>query len=361
MRCPTFNSERPAEARPLWCSRTTTGKHPRHQIGAHERRHRRAVNGSTNADRPRRQPHGWPLTRALLRPQLVLILENTTTMAFHTTSSFTALEQDVVTTGTMGQLVNNDPSGNKQGACLHIESANKSSPPPREQTAGKRTWFNRCRTRLTSSQRRNSKTHRIWFTGTTTPTASKWPLVEQGSGLTRSGTQVKRCRCSTRAPCSTTVAGCRFGCLQRDGNQPCCVDSRRQRLTKHDVANHTDLNTQLGLTVLHQRFPRAFGPDLGWNPERVRTLAEHRVGSNTRCLNRGPPNDGYRLDSIGGDHPTLAILGNAVSSILSLNETGVWSFVAERPAAASRAWDLIRHGQHLILMTTSAPTPAAWC
>ena len=52
----------------------------------------------------------------------------------------------------------------------------------------------------------------------------------------------------------------------------------------------------------------------------------------------------------------LAIRGNAVSSILSLNETGVWSFVAERPAAATNgAWDLIRHGQHLILMT-SAPT-----
>ena len=42
--------------------------------------------------------------------QPVLILENTTTMAFHTTSSFTALEQDVVSTGTMGSgSVNNDP------------------------------------------------------------------------------------------------------------------------------------------------------------------------------------------------------------------------------------------------------------
>ena len=28
VRCPTFNSERPAEARPLWCSRTTTGQAP---------------------------------------------------------------------------------------------------------------------------------------------------------------------------------------------------------------------------------------------------------------------------------------------------------------------------------------------
>ena len=27
-------------------------------------------------------------------------------------------------------------------------------------------------------------------------------------------------------------------------------------LTKHDVANHTDLNTQLGFGGSHQRFPR---------------------------------------------------------------------------------------------------------
>ena len=122
-------------------------------------------------------------------------------------------------------------------------------------------------------------------------------------------------------------------------------------LTKHDVANHTDLNTQLGLAVLtngslvlsaltsdgtlsvHEHWPGASG----W--------VQHTVPQ------PGTSNDGYRLDSIGGDHPTLAIRGNAVSSILSLNETGVWSFVAERPAAATNgAWDLIRHGQHLILM-----------
>jgi hypothetical protein len=42
--------------------------------------------------------------------QPVLIIENTSQMTLHSTSSMTALEQDVATTGTMGQWLGSTPT-----------------------------------------------------------------------------------------------------------------------------------------------------------------------------------------------------------------------------------------------------------
>ena len=62
------------------------------------------------------------------------------------------------------------------------------------------------------------------------------------------------------------------------------------------------------------------------------------------------------MDVSGGDHPVIALRGNAVSSILGLNESGVWTSLAERPAAAlDGAWDIVHTGSHLMLFT-SDPT-----
>jgi hypothetical protein len=68
-------------------------------------------------------------------------------------------------------------------------------------------------------------------------------------------------------------------------------------------------------------------------------------------------NGEYRLDLQGGDHPVLAIRGNAISSIMMLNETNVWQTVAERPAAAvDGAWDVLHLGDSLVLMTSDPVT-----
>ena len=53
----------------------------------------------------------------------------------------------------------------------------------------------------------------------------------------------------------------------------------------------------------------------------------------------------YRLDFVGGEEPVLAVRGNAISSLLGMNETGHWTTLAERPAAAvDGAWDGGSHG-----------------
>ncbi|MGB0237150.1 MAG: hypothetical protein ACPF93_08680, partial [Poseidonia sp.] len=65
----------------------------------------------------------------------------------------------------------------------------------------------------------------------------------------------------------------------------------------------------------------------------------------------------YRLDLVGGDEPVLAVRGNAISSLLGMNETGHWITLAERPAAAvDGAWDVVHMGEHLLLLTSDPAT-----
>ena len=78
-------------------------------------------------------------------------------------------------------------------------------------------------------------------------------------------------------------------------------------LTKHDVANHTDLNTQLGLAVLTNGSLVLSA----LTSDGTLSVYEHWPGASGWVQHTvpqpGTSNDGYRLDSIGGDHPTLAI------------------------------------------------------
>ena len=53
----------------------------------------------------------------------------------------------------------------------------------------------------------------------------------------------------------------------------------------------------------------------------------------------------------------LAVRGNAISSLLGMNETGHWTTLAERPAAAvDGAWDVVHMGEHLLLLTSDPAT-----
>ncbi len=65
----------------------------------------------------------------------------------------------------------------------------------------------------------------------------------------------------------------------------------------------------------------------------------------------------FRLDLEGGDNPVLAVRGNAASSIFMLNQTYAWNPIAQRPdAAANGAWDIVTVGEHLLLLTSDPTT-----
>ena len=128
-------------------------------------------------------------------------------------------------------------------------------------------------------------------------------------------------------------------------------------LSKHDIANHTELDSELGLTVL------ANGSLLLAALTTNGALSVHELwpGSDVWQEHTVPQpsgtNNEYRLDVSGGTHPLLAVRGNAISSIYGLNTNGAWTSLAERPAAAvNGAWDVHHAGDHLMLFT-SDPTP----
>ena len=291
--------------------------------------------------------------------QPVLILENTTTMAFHTTSSFTALEQDVVTTGTMGQWLGSTTTHDNKQVLAYTSGVGQQIFTATQGTNGWQTDMVRTGAELASSIEVNvdsqNTPHLVYRHNDTEQLevavgGASWGLTSLGNPGEAMSLQHPSAMLDNDSLAVGLVAS------NGTGTNLAVWIHDDSGLTKHDVANHTDLNTQLGLAVLTNG-SLVFS---ALTSDGTLSVYEHWPGASGWVQHTvpqpGTSNDGYRLDSIGGDHPTLAIRGNAVSSILSLNETGVWSFVAERPAAAANgAWDLIRHGQHLILMT-SAPT-----
>ena len=128
-------------------------------------------------------------------------------------------------------------------------------------------------------------------------------------------------------------------------------------LSKHTVANHSELTSELGLALLDNGSLlvaslttdgtlRVFEQWPG-----THTWVEHSVPQPSGTTNE------YRLDLEGGASPVLAVRANAISSILGLNQTGAWVSLAERPAAAvDGAWDVLHTGDHLILMTSDPAT-----
>ena len=65
----------------------------------------------------------------------------------------------------------------------------------------------------------------------------------------------------------------------------------------------------------------------------------------------------FRLDLEGGASPILAVRGNAVSSLMAMNNTGHWVAIQERPAAAVHgAWDVLHTGTHLLMLTSDPIT-----
>ncbi|MCH1461274.1 MAG: FG-GAP-like repeat-containing protein, partial [Candidatus Poseidonia sp.] len=128
-------------------------------------------------------------------------------------------------------------------------------------------------------------------------------------------------------------------------------------LSKSLIANGTDPDVQIeiaqlvngsiivavltndGTLSVHEQWP---GDDI-WN--------QHTVAQPSGIAGE------FRLDLEGGASPMLAVRGNTVSSLMSINSTGHWVTIQERPAAAvDGAWDILHTGTHLLMLTSDPVT-----
>ena len=292
--------------------------------------------------------------------QPVLLVENRTTMVLHTTSSMTALQQDVATTGTMGQWLGATTTHDNEQVLAYTSGVGKQIFAATQTTSG---W--------SSELVRNSATlaapievvvdtqntpHLVYRHDPTDQLemavgGSSWSLTTLGDEGEARSTNHPAAVLSNDSLAVGLVAsngtGTYLGVWIYDGTA----------VSQHNIANHSDLNSQLQLATLTN------GSLILASLTTDGSLSVHELwpGSNDWYEHNVPQPSGttneFRLDLAGGDQPVLAVRGNAISSILGLNETGAWTTLAERPAAAvDGAWDVVHTGDHLLLLTSDSTT-----
>ena len=291
--------------------------------------------------------------------QPVLFTENRSHMNFHSTSSMTAVEQTVASTGTMGQWLGSTTTNDNKQVLAYTSGLGQQIYAATQTSSGWSSELVRTNANLASAidvqvddqniphlvYRHNTTSQLELATG-----GSSWTLTDLGEEHEAVSIQHPTAVLSNNSLAiglvSSNGTGTNLAVWMYDGTE----------LSKHDVANHTDLHSELGLTVLDNGSLLLAALTTGG------ALSVHELwpGSNVWQEHTAPQpsgtNNEYRLDLSGGDHPLMAVRGNAISSIYGLNQTGVWTTLAERPAAAvNGAWDVLHAGDHLVLLT-SDPT-----
>ena len=292
--------------------------------------------------------------------QPVLLVENRTAMVLHTTTSMTALQQDVATTGTMGQWLGSTSTHDNRQVLAYTSGVGKQIYAATQTPTGWSTELVRNSATLATSidvvvDSQNTP-HLVYRHDPTDQLelavgGASWSLTTLGGEGEAVSTQHSATVLSNDSLAVGLVAsdgtGTSLAVWIYDGTS----------LSQHNIANHSDLNTELELTTL------ANGSLLLASLSTDGSLSVHELwpGSDAWHEHTVPQPSGttneYRLDLIGGDAPVLAVRGNAISSVLGLNETGVWTTLAERPAAAvDGAWDVVHTGEHLLLLTSDPTT-----
>mgnify|MGYP001161365262 FL=1 len=291
--------------------------------------------------------------------QPFLWIENTGSLYVHTTSSMTAVEQDVVTTGTMGQWLGSATTEDNKQVLAYTSGIGNQIYAATQSATGWSSELVRTSAVLASPievlidqgnnpvllYRHNATDQLEMAIG-----GASWALEALGDEGDARSLQHPAVMLANQSVAVGLVAsngtGTNLAVWIHDGNE----------LSKHEVANHTDLNSELGLVTL------ANGSILlaALTSDGALTVYEQWPGNDAwhehTVMQPGGTSNEFRMDVSGGDHPVIALRGNAVSSILGLNESGVWTSLAERPAAALEgAWDIVHTGSHLMLFT-SDPT-----
>ena len=292
--------------------------------------------------------------------QPVLLVENRTSMVLHSTSSMTALEHDVATTGTVGQWLGSTAThDNKQviaytsGAGNQIFAATQSSTGWSTELVRNSATLAGAIEVLVDSQNTPHLVYRHDTTGQLELAVggASWSLTTLGD----EGEAVSKQHPATVLSNDSLAVG--LVASNGSGTHLAVWVYDGSTLSRHNIMNHSDANSEIQLTTLSN------GSLLLATLSTDGSLSVHELwpGSDDWYQHTVPQPSGtaneFRLDLTGGDHPVLAVRGNAISSILGLNETGAWVTLAERPAAAvDGAWDIVHTGDHLLLLTSEPTT-----
>lgn len=288
--------------------------------------------------------------------QPVVIIENTSAMMLASTTSMTALQQTVATTGTMGQWLGSTITHDHKQVLAYTSGVGNQILAATQSSTGWSSELVRTQADLEQAIEVNvdslNTPHLVYRLASTNQLelavgGSSWALTAlgaQGEALSQQHPALVLDNDSVAVGLvASNGSGTNLEVWIYDGTG----------LSKHTIANHSELTSELGLAVLDNGsllmavlttdgtlrvFEQWPGTD-AW--------AEHTMPQPS-----GTPNQ-YRLDLKGGASPVIAVRANAISSILGLNETGSWVSLAERPAAAvDGAWDVHHSGDHLLLMTS---------
>ena len=290
----------------------------------------------------------------------VLLVEDRTSMVLHSTSSMTALEQDVATTGTMGQWLGSSATHDNEQVLAYTSGAGNQIFAATQSSTGWSSELVRTSAALASGIEvhvdSQNLPHLVYRHDATSQLelavgGASWSLFTLGEAGEAVSTQHPAAMLSNDSIAvglvSSNGTGTNLAVWMYDGTD----------LTRHNITNHTDLDSEIKLVTLANgslllatlttngdlRVFEQWPGSTDWN--------EHTVPQSSGTAGE------YRLDLVGGNDPILAVRGNAISTILGVNETGAWSVLAERPAAAADgAWDMVHTGEHLLLLTSDPST-----
>ena len=290
--------------------------------------------------------------------QPVIVIENSTSIQHHTTTSMTAVEQDVATTGTMGQYLGSTINHDGEQVLAYTSGAGQQIYLTEQTQSGWNTGLVRGSVGLASDIEvlvdQANTPHLVYRHDATDQLelaigGSSWSLTSLGAAGEALSVQHPSVMLNNDTVAVALVesdgTGTNLALWMHDGTT----------LSKQIIANQSQTDVELSLAVLangsllvalltsngllevYEQWPSSS------------TWYQHTVAQPNGVANE------FRLDLKGGTTPVLALRGNALSPIMMLNESNVWNTVAERPAAAiDGAWDVLLVDEHLLLLTSDA-------
>ena len=232
-------------------------------------------------------------------------------MVLHSTSSLTALEQDVATTGTMGQWLGSTATHDNKQVLAYSSGAGNQMFAATQSTTGWSSELVRTGANLASSIEVHVDSQNVPHLVYRHDATSQLELAVGGSvgRSLRWAMRVKRFQRSTRCCAFKRFSGCRFGLFERHRNQPCGVDLRRydpvppQRHKPHRPQQRNQPRH------VNQRLAAPRCADDQRRPPRSSNGLEARTGLNTPSHNQAARPVNIDWTSAVEQHPLLPCEG----------------------------------------------------
>lgn len=292
--------------------------------------------------------------------QPLVLVEDDSAFTLHTTTSMTAVEQEVATTGTMGQYIGSNVNENNEQVLAYTSGSGNQIYAAEQTASGWSTDLVRTNAQLAHGIEvlfDTSSTPRLVYRHDTTDQlemavgGGSWSLTPLGNAGDALSTQHPAVMLDNGTLAVALIASngtaSNLVVWMHDGTT----------LSEQVIANASDLQSHLALTTLSNGSLVVASLTTTGSLGLYEQWPGNTAWQSHNVLQPSGTTGEYRLDLEGGDAPVLAVRGNAVSSLLMPNATGVWTAVAERPAAAhDGAWDVLVVDDHLLLLTSDEST-----